>query len=412
VIGFRQGSSKGETGGWPVTQDLIINLVASGLAFTLGVSVRSVRQRIANAKESAGSRRIREQRHPRFTHGWLLEYYLHRDRLDDLYLLVDGNRRRIVPFLTKPSWTNHGFDESTLIEQDSPHGRSDTAVDEEILRRRRAYLVVDDEDGEPWNDLLSVVSEVRETDDGPRIKLAMAEYFQFLAACGALEDETYAAVRNPRAATPIRDAVLASVEDAAEARRGAHGFGMQCAFVFHEEGRPRVLIQRRSHSVSIYGGALAVVPVFGCQSMDLSDRTPVSVFHNFLREAYEELYGGAEVEKRGNRVDPTWFYQEPPITRLIAAHEDGGLDFRILGFGFDALNGEVDICGLAYIRDPEFARRELPSLKANWEIQDISAWDLFGVDLTEALFAGEFSPGSVYTLGEARRHLAGSEHEG
>ncbi len=96
----------------------------------------------------------------------------------------------------------------------------------------------------------------------------------------------------------------------------------------------------------------------------------------------------------------------------IAAHEDGGLDFRILGFGFDALNGEVDICGLAYIRDPEFGRRELPSLKANWEIQDISAWDLFGVDLTEALFAGEFSPGSVYTLGEARRHLAGSEHEG
>ncbi len=167
VIGFRQGSSKGETGGWPVTQDLIINLVASGLAFTLGVSVRSVRQRIANAKESAGSRRIREQRHPRFTHGWLLEYYLHRDRLDDLYLLVDGNRRRIGPFLTKPAWTNHGFDENVLVQQESPHCRSDTELDEEVLRRRRAYLAVDDENGEPWNDLLAVVREVQETEEGP-----------------------------------------------------------------------------------------------------------------------------------------------------------------------------------------------------------------------------------------------------
>lgn len=393
-----------------MTHDLLINLLASGLAFALGVSVRSVRQHVVNARNLADSRRIREQRHPRFTHGWLLEYYLDRDRLDDLYLLVDGNRRRIVPFITRPSWTNQDFDEDVLLVQCSPHRRSDTEIDERVLRRRRAYLAVDDENGEPWNDPLAVVEKVEETDEGPRINLGLAEYFQFLSACGALEDETYAAVRNPRNATPIRDAVLGSVDDAAEARRGAHGFGMQCAFVFHDEGRLRVLIQRRSQSVSIYGGALAVVPVFGCQTMDLSDRTRVSVFHNFLREVFEEMYGGEEVEKRGNRVDPTWFYQEPPIARLIAARESGVLDFRILGFGFDALNGEVDICGLAYIDDPEFARRELPSLKANWEIQDINCWDLFGDDLTEALFAGEFSPGSVYTLAEARLYLAGSDN--
>ncbi|SNS46934.1 hypothetical protein [Actinomadura mexicana] len=154
----------------------------------------------------------------------MLEYYLRNDRLDDLYLLMEGNRRRIEPFLTKPSWTNHDFDENVLVRQVSPHRRSDSSVDEEVLRRRRAYRAVDDENGESWNDLLAVVQEVRETDDGPRIKLALAEYFQFLTACGALEDETYAAVRNPRSPTPIRDAVLGSVDDAAHARRGAHGW--------------------------------------------------------------------------------------------------------------------------------------------------------------------------------------------
>ncbi|MFC5754444.1 hypothetical protein [Actinomadura rugatobispora] len=390
-----------------MTEDLLVNLVATGIAFTLGVSVRSIRQRVRSVRRAGGSRRVQEQRHPRFTHGWLLEYYLSRDRLDDLYLLIEGRRRRFVPFLTKPSWTDHGFAEGALIVQSHPQRRSEAPVDQAVMSRRAAYLNVVREDGEPWNDLIAVVQKIRETPDGPRIEIALAEYFQFLSACGALEDETYAAVRSPKNATPIRDATLAGVDDAAEARRQAHGFGMQCAFVFEEDGRHRVLVQRRSHSVSIYGGALAVVPVFGCQSMDLSERTPVSIFHNFLREVYEELYGGTEVERRGNRVDPTWFYREPPIARLITAQEDGVLDFRIFGFGFDALNGEVDICGLAYVKDPEFARRELPVLRANWEIHEISVWDLFGDDLTEALFAGEFSPGSVYTLAETRRYLAG-----
>ncbi len=389
-----------------MTQDLVINLLAAALAFVFGAFSRSVYQRLTTSRKAAAARKIQEQRHPRFTHGWLLEYYLNLDRLDDLYLLQNEHRRRFVPFLTRPSWTNPDFAEGALVRQSVPHVRSTARIDQSILRRRGSYLMVVDEDGQPWNDLMAVVSRIEETPNGPRIKLILAEYFQFLSACGALEDETYAAVRNPKASTPIRNEILSSADIAAECRRLAHGFGMQCAFVFNDGGVFRVLIQRRSHSVSIYGGALAVVPVFGCQSMDLSDRTEVSIFHNFVREVYEELYGGEEVEKRGPYVDPRWFYKEPPIARLIAAHRDGLLDFRILGFGFDALNGEVDICGLAYIQDTGFAQRELDAMRANWEAQEINAWDLFGDELTEALFTGEFSPGSVYTLAETRKYLA------
>jgi hypothetical protein len=389
-----------------VTRDLLINLLAAGIAFSTGVGARSAFVRIKVKRKIVESRKVQEKRHPRYTHGWLVEYYLNRDRLDDLYLFQDGHRRRFVPFLTKPSWTDHGFDENELVEQSLPHPRSDAPIDQAILRRRGSYLTVVDDAGEPWNDLMCVVDQVERTADGPRIRLILAEYFQFLSACGALEDETYAAVRNPRARTPIRDAVLTSADQAARCLRRAHGFGMQCSFVFDDGGRLKVLIQRRSHSVSIYGGALAVVPVFGCQSIDLSERTNVSIFHNFLREVYEELYGGEEVEKRGDHVDPRWFYKEPPIARLLEAQDRGLLDFRIFGFGFDALNGEVDICGLAYLKDPDFTKRELAEMRANWEMQEINSWDLFGDELTEALITGEFSPGSVYTLAETRKYLA------
>jgi hypothetical protein len=162
-----------------------------------------------------------------------------------------------------------------------------------------------DKSGEPWNDLIACSDGVAETDTGPRIQLQVAEYFQYLSACGPLEDETFRAVRSARTKTPIRDRVLSSATEAARCGLGADAFGMQVAVVFDDGRRFRILIQRHSYSVSIYGGALAVVPVFGCQTTDLSVDSNISLFHNFLREIYQELYGGVEVEQKTAQVDPT-----------------------------------------------------------------------------------------------------------
>lgn len=385
--------------------DLILNLVASLIAFVTGLFARSAYHRFRRAALRRNRRRLEEQRRPSFTRPWLVDYYRRKDRSGDLYTARLDQAAIEVPFLVKPSWYLDNVSEDELVDQTQPQRLATVAVDQKVLKRRGRYLSLTDKNGDPWNDLIACAAGVVETDAGPRIQLQVAEYFQYLSACGPLEDETYRAVRSGRARTPIRDRVLGSVDDAAQCKLGAHAFGMQVAVVFDDGRTFRILIQRRSYSVSIYGGALAVVPVFGCQPTDMTAGTPISLFHNFLREVYEELYGGVEVERKTTRVEPTWFYREAPIERLIKARSLGQLDFRLLGFGFDALNGEMDVLALALFRESRFSKIELSEMAVNWEINDIQVWDLFGQQLTDALSAGEFSPGSVYTIMRAREQL-------
>jgi hypothetical protein len=386
-------------------RDLAINLIAAGIAFVAGFLSRSVARRVRLARLARNHRRIREQRHPRFTRSWLVSYYERGGHPDDLFGYAHERTWIRVPLLMKASWNLDGHREDQLLAQDLPQRMSDVEVDHRALARRGAYLSLTDKDGEPWNELLAVVFGVDETEQGPRLRLGVAEYFQFLSACGPLEDETYRAVRHRWRRTPIRDRVLRSAVVAAECGLGAHGFGMQVAVVFHADGDLNVLIQRRSHSVSLYGGALAVAPVFGCQTLDLSRDTKISLFHNFLREMYEELYGGVEAEQGLRRLDPRWFYKEKPLKRIIAAHERKILEFRLLGFGFDSLNGEMDLMALAFFKKSRFSDIELHDMQRNWEINDIHVWKLFGQNLTDAILEGQFSPGSVYALVRARETL-------
>jgi len=389
-----------------MTADLLVNLLATGIAFMLGLVSRGLYSRVSKRRQVTAEIRSRQRRHPRYSAGWLIEYYRRRGRESELYSTECAGTPLSVPFLYRPSWAADGLDEESLLVQRQPHEVSEVVVDQRVLARRSRYLAVADEAGEPWNEWLACAAGVTETAAGPRIRLVLARYFQYLSACGPIEDETYAAIAKRSRRTPLRDAVLPDVTRAAECTRGAHAFGMQVATVFDTGDRCLVLIQRRSFAVSIYGGALAVVPVFGCQSLDLSERTPVSLFHNYLREVYEELYGGIEVQRRGTRVDPTWFYREAPIARLLATQSRGDLDFKILGFGFDALNAEMDLCALAYISDHRYAAEELAVMTVNWEIQDIAVYDLWGSELNAAMQAGEFSPGSVFTLARTREVLA------
>lgn len=389
-----------------MTVDLLINLTATGIAFVLGLFSRSVYGRLASRRRVRLEDVSRVQRHPRYSGTWLVDYYRRRGRIGDLLAVDCGGQRIVVPFLVRDSWRRDDLTEESLLVQSSPHEMSNAPIDKRVLAGRSRYLAVVDESGEPWNELLACAAGIEESASGPRVRLVLAQYFQYLSACGPIEDETYAAIRKKSRAMPLRNSVLPDVETAMACKRGAHAFGMQVATVFDTGTRLLVLIQRRSYAVSVYGGALAVVPVFGCQSLDLSERTPVSLFHNYLREVYEELYGGLEVQRYSARVDPTWFYREAPIARLLATKERGDFDFRLLGFGFDALNGEVDLCALALISDPRYAADELAVMKANWEIQDIQVYDLWGAELDQEILAGEFSPGSVFTLVRAREMLA------
>jgi hypothetical protein len=279
-----------------------------------------------------------------------------------------------------------------------------------VVRSKGLHIDLTNDKGEEWNDLIASVAGIVDDRGAPKIKIQLAEYYQFLTACFPLEEETYRAIRNSRrrlrSASPVRDKLFGSVEAAEKCLLGAQPIGIQAATVFMMAGGPKILIQQRAANVSSYGGALAVVPVFGCQTNDLTDQTKLSLFHNFLREVYEELYGGVEVERATSRLDCFWFYRTPPIERILEAQRNHLVDWRLLGFGFDTLNAELDLMALALFHRGRFTEREFSEMRGNWEINRIQALDLFGDDLTELIMGDEFSAGSVYAIIEARKLLS------
>lgn len=388
-----------------MTSDLTIKLIFSGIAFALGLAACTGYRKMHKLVQERGARRSDTRRLPSYTRKWLTEYYLRRDRLQDLFLLEVDGQRRFVPFLVKPEWLACPPEEKLII-QSLPHHRSHVSINKEVLRRRQQYLV-DIRDGTPWNDLHACAASVEHSETGPKIKVIVAEYYQYLSMCGALEDETYAAARGRgrNRGTPIRDRTLADVDIAALGRLGAHAMGMTVAMVYETKGTITVLIQERSQAVSIYRGALGVVPMFGCQTTDLSEQTEVSLKHNFLREVYEELYGGTAVKYGDPHIEPCWFLEDPSMSRLVTAMDESELSLDILGFGFDALNGQLIIGGVAAFKNSDFIRRELPRMTGNWEVRRIQPWDLFGKKLSSALLDGEFAPACAFTLALTREYV-------
>ncbi|WP_141726380.1 hypothetical protein [Actinacidiphila rubida] len=380
---------------------MFANLLSAGIAFVLGLSSRPVKARIQQAwrrrRDSLQSRR----RKPNFAAEWVVDYYRRRNRVNDLFRVRSGAQAVFIPFLNLPEWNLVDQDEDGLLAQEIPHQHSDVVFNRRIVASRLSDPAEIDSPT-VWNDLHACATRVVTTPSGPRITVSISDYFQYVTVCGALEDETYAAVEKPQRGTPIRDRHLSSAAEAAECGMGAHSIGMVVALVFQQNGVHKVIIQERSRAVSTYGGGLGVVPMFGCQTLDLSDATPVSLTHNFLREVYEELYGGASVEHSSLRVDPRWFLAEPEMRYVVDKMAVDELRLRLLGFGFDAINGQLIIGGLAEVKDESFAESQLSRLVGNWEIHNIHVWDLFGYEVTDALLTHRFTPACAFTLARAR----------
>lgn len=188
-----------------MTRDLLINLLSSAIAFVLGLFARAGYRSIKRSSQEKEARKTDMRRLPSYTRSWIISYYLKRDRLQDLFLVEVGGQKRFIPFLVKPEWLVD-LVEKQLIVQSIPQPRSGVAINRKVLNRRKSYLVRD-QDGAIWNDLHACAANIKNTDQGPQIKVVLAEYFQYMSVCGALEDETYVASRSRSRgrATPVRD---------------------------------------------------------------------------------------------------------------------------------------------------------------------------------------------------------------
>lgn len=85
-----------------MARDLLVNLLAAGLAFLLGLGTRSGVEVVRSTTKSRLARKNRHRRHPRYTAAWLLTYYLKNHNIRDLYMIECDGRSFLTPFITKP----------------------------------------------------------------------------------------------------------------------------------------------------------------------------------------------------------------------------------------------------------------------------------------------------------------------
>lgn len=379
---------------------VLSELIVSIALFLAGFVVRGLVGRFHRSRDTARARAHALRSQPAYSANWLRHYYLDLGRLDDLYLVELDGSHCYLPMLTKPAWTNGPYPEADLLDLNGAARRSTTDENKRVLADRARFIALDSSGGRLWNEDLFCVAGIGDTATGPQLTVTTSTYYQYLSACGGLEDETIDAVRSQRARTPIRDRRMQSVDQAGRCLLGAHGLGMQVTFVFPMDAEIQVLVQRRALTVAIYAGSLAVVPVFACQPASGSARVggPPALFHNFLREYLEELYDMKEVERMTSHIDPRWFYDEPAARALRDLHERGDFIFELLGVGIDALNGEVNVAALAAVLDPDFATRELSRMKSNWELESLEVMPLYSSELAEHILKDEFQPGSAFSL--------------
>lgn len=375
-------------------ENIVAGLVTSGLIFALTLGLRSGIAGIRSRQYSSALSRRLKIGSPAYTAEWIRGYYQRNGRLGELFTseVIPGHA---LQFLTTTEWIFDRPDDGTLLKQSIPlrvvsHRGKSGAL------KRRSYALRSP-DGDEWNDLHAASLGVIADEAGPRIVVGLCRYLDYLAVSGALEDETFEAVRRPSTGTPLRDAGFASVADASSSGLGIHSVGMVSALIYWKEGVPTVLIHRRSNAVSTYSGAMGVVPMFGLQTRDLSAQAEISLTNNFYRELFEELYGGKEAQRlQRNRVEKDWYSKMPELARYCSGDSERGL--RVLGFGFDARNGQLIVGSMYEVHDPSFAEEEVGRMQGNWEMSDIEAVPLNGQRLRRMLLDDSFTPACAFTL--------------
>jgi hypothetical protein len=320
-----------------------------------------------------------------------------------LYAVRGAGQSKPLAFLSLPQWCYPALDGSLDIAHGTPLQKSQAPVDDATLAELGKHISLNRPDGSPWNSPLITLERVEA--DPVKLRVGWSEYYQYLSTCGRLEFETRRAIlRGGR--TPFRDQKFAAPDMLIAAALEAQAVGICACVVYQDKAAVyQVLLQRRQENVATYPGTYAVVPMFGCQPLQHDPPHGVSIKHDLLREFGEELFSVPELIYPTTHLRYDWFYGLPQIKDLLALERERKLKLIPLGFGFDGLNGELDIALLCLFESEEFFESYGTAMRGNWEIRNIGTADIFSPEVDQIISGDRCHPGSAFTIDLARNYL-------
>ncbi len=349
-------------------------------------------------KQIKASSRI-EILHSEKIKNWLIDYYVENDFEEHLFLSSINGEKKSIPFLTKENWYGKLFSTKPFLKIKNNEKNCQVKIKDKYIKKRKHF-------GQNiWNDTILCLESVNDTQSSIHIDAMKCEFYQYVCRCGVLEDETINIIKNNWEKTPFRDECAKTLLELSSGSLEASGIGLNCLIAYKDNSSYKFILQRRTNELFTGGGFIAVTPCSYIEPLKNMDGNGDIILYNFLKELYEELYDQEELIRSKQRLRDDWFYQQDPISTLLNLKINGEFSLHVIGFGFDALTGEVNISALAIIDNQSFIEKELSRMKYNWEIKGIEILDYHSEKLNEWFNSGLLIPNSAFSITIAQNLL-------
>lgn len=378
----------------------IINLIIGSILGWYGrdwienYSKKTWEKKVTQRAKILGSPKVNE---------WLFKYYQKEFKEGMFYQVEIDNQKKTIPMFVLPKWIQcHNNTESFLQYN---RKTSSIPVDKKLIRYRKKL-------GQNlWNDSMLCLDKIVEQNGKVFVEAKKCDFFQYVSRCGNIEDETIRAIQKNTTKAPLRDQYAKSLEKLKEGSLETNGIGVHTFLALKNGKSYNLLIQKRSDNLLFKGGLKAGVPCLGCTPVEDSIEKDV-LSYNVLKEIYEELYDKEEVIKKTKRLVVNWFYQQEPIKSIINLRKENKIEIKVLGFGIEALSGEVNLSVLVIINDEDFIRQEISRMSHNWEMNGVEPIDYKSKTLDKWILKDEVIPPCAYSIIEARKHLNKIKNDG
>ena len=314
-----------------------------------------------------------------------------------------------APIYSPPPWRGPGV---TLLDRSASlivtDGKTQETTDRALLRkvrRRAASLGVD-----VWDGPALMVTHLPLDASSP-VRAKTASYFDLAESIVPLEDEAFRHADNRWRRLRVRRALGDHFLDS------PRGLGGVVALVVDDaNGRPEILIHKRSGAVATNPGMWCVTPTYVVEDPQSSGKQQSVLgieVHNVLREILEEVYGYPELNLPNRRIDPDWFLSLDLGEKLHKGISSGSVRCAHLGWYINLVNGLLDSITIVYAsQDPELnalLRRSVnaDSAEVAAGLGQVVRWiPLDSADLLKLRMAHDFHPGSALAIDLAQTFVS------
>lgn len=249
------------------------------------------------------------------------------------------------------------------------HSDRTAHVDQHLYAAGQKYLNLLLEVGRPLTNLPTYcLDKIISTSEELKINCIMGSYYDALISCDILEWEILTEIERFKPHEDpnkfieknlkLRGYVhrLCGYDDPVVCTKGrSAALSVSTTIIFNRGTDYAMLVGERSkQGVAVHGDLYHVVPSGMFQPIVGDLENEFSVYHSFLREYMEELFGLAEVQNPPSAISHDYFYNDSNLDLLRMLYASGEAQLFLTGFVINALNLRPEICTMLFIKTPRW----------------------------------------------------------